>query len=265
MKAGWSRVFIISVATTMLALVVLPPWFARNPYRPAMQKQWISDTIRELEQAKPLSLSFTNRDGEVIWTTENGRSPRSRFILFTNGWAAYQIHSMHWKGGFATAMLRTSDGAYYINQLHFNNIFAWIKGPIFEAPPGDFQDFLENYGYAQDWVPISLDGRIFCAVVLLEKSKEPHPKFGKKSLAVWVNERRGDGETNLYEGRIRVTGSYVCWKTRWLTNGQIAVDVCEYPGMNYAPDINGAFLRSNYLTTLTLQRDSQTGRFMEVK
>jgi len=270
----WLRALTVLALVAVIAFVLLP-WLGQNRYQLTSQKQWISDTFRELEHKTPASLTITNRDGNAIWVTQDVHNSHSGFLLFSNGWAAYEIHNLHGLGSFDTAILRTSDGAYYMSPLHYHNLMGFMKGPKFETPPASFADFLQNYGCAQEWAVLSPDGRLHCAVVLNGGYKSPHPKRGKQTLNVWINQTTEmDGESNLYAGRLSVVGSYVCWGTRWLANRQIAVDICDYPEKDYAP---GGFYHqhdpglfyfhghSNYLTTITFGPDRQTGRYTELK
>ena len=182
------------------------------------------------------------------------------YLVFSNGWAAYAMHSWHDNDGMDDiALLRTSDGPFYLSKHHLCcGITSDLLMPGGDNPqPADARDFIERRGQRQEWSLYSPDGRLRCAV------RSPYADRRKASKGVWVWIGRGNGtnETTLLEHRYEVPGAYLSWTTRWVSGDELVVNVYDYGPGGTPYMYENAPHRD--ITTFRFCRDTQSGQFVE--
>jgi hypothetical protein len=196
--------------------------------------------------------------GETPWILPD-------YLIFSNGWAAYRIHTIHdGKDVGDTTVLRTSDGNYYLSHLHFcvgiiEDMEASLSLNKSSPPPADAKDFIEHFGKRQEWNLMAKDNRLWCVINF---PREPHYEQGKKTFWVWIVSNEGTNQVTIFDRRYVVTGSYVSWNTHWFTNDSLAIDVYDH-GQDVSPRMYPESGQSNLITSLTLFRDRGTGKFTE--
>lgn len=277
---------ILIVVTVLLSgwafYIVLPHlaiYFAGDGFRVQDQRAWIQNAVAELAQVPPPP---TNQNPATTWwiapgfqmvTNRNSIPPgKTGYLLFSNGWAAYKIHTGHQRGGIDdTAVLRDSEGDLYVGRRHLcAGITEWMSpNPLSDfffsevqpARPVDMEDFLATYGKLQGWTMFGGEGRPWCVI----SCPEGIMRFreGKdKPLWLWVSEGSGTNRTTLFERRYSIAGHYVCGTTHWLSNDCLKIDVYDYGpdrARKYDPDAR----LSNHITSVILTRDKMTGKFSE--
>ena len=72
-------------------------------------------------------------------------------------------------------------------------------------------------------------------------------------------------ETLIFRREIQVRGSDVGWDCTWDTEDNVSVVVFDYGPHIYWEDARKAGTPSNYLASVSLIRDKQTGKFQERK
>jgi len=72
-------------------------------------------------------------------------------------------------------------------------------------------------------------------------------------------------ETLIFRREIHVKGSDVSWDCTWNTADNVSVVVFDYGPHVYWEDARKAGTPSNYLASVSLIRDNQTGKFQEQK
>jgi len=185
--------------------------------------------------------------------------------MFSNGWAAYKIHTSHQGEEIGdTTVLRTSEGALYVSHAHFcTGITEWMQprpnpdDP--HPPPSGAKEFFQHYGQWQGWDLFAPDNRLWCVI---NSPGQENNRGRKKPLWVWISSGKGTNRTTLLDRRYVVTGSYISWATHWLSNDCIAVDVFDY-GAHRSPAAYPDSLRSNHIMTLSFRRNAQTAEFTE--
>jgi hypothetical protein len=187
------------------------------------------------------------------------------FLIFSNGWAAYKIHTIHDGEDIGdTTVLRTSEGALYLSHTHFCTGITEMMRPRphsedSPASPSDAKDFFEGYGKWQGWNLFSGDNRLWC-VINSQNSENMHG--GKKPLRVWISSGDGTNRTTLFDRRYVVAGFYVSCATHWLSNECLALDIYDY-GPHNSPRMYPDSLRSNHIASLSFRPDQETGKFTE--
>jgi hypothetical protein len=112
--------------------------------RDVAQAQWLKSATQELQSRGAPST-------ELMHTLQPGQWAGHGFILFTNGWASFAYHTFHDSEEIGdVALLRTSDGIFYVSHFHFCVGEAEFWAPH-KIQPKDFSQFLELYGAKQDW------------------------------------------------------------------------------------------------------------------
>lgn len=110
--------------------------------------QWLQHAMEETQkQGAPASGLFRSFQPKQ-WAGHG-------YLLFSNGWAVFISHSSHDSemcGGRIgnIALLRTSDGDFYVSDFHFCMGDAEFHGSD-KIQPRDFSQFLELYGGEQKW------------------------------------------------------------------------------------------------------------------
>ena len=215
--------------------------------------EWIKKATRQLETVGPPPI-------EIIQGAVTGRWATPDYLIFSNGWAAYAMHSLHDNDGMDDiALLRTSDGPFYLSRCHLCcGITSELLTPEGELPqPADASDFIERKAPKQEWSLYSPDGRLWCAV------RSPHATRRKASKGVWawIGSASGTNETTLFERRYEVSGSYLSWTTRWVSSNEVAVNVYDNGPRDNPYWPKGPPPRD--LATFRFSRDSKSGRFVE--
>jgi hypothetical protein len=135
------------------ALVYGPPavqtW--QQSARAKKEREWTQKTVQQLQQASSPSPDVGRGTNGPYWITED-------YLIFSNGWAAYKIHSIHANDGMGDiALLRGSDGVLYWSQFHFcGGIISDFRDSLNlreSGRPENLKDFLEKY--ATSWRPLS--------------------------------------------------------------------------------------------------------------
>ena len=246
--------FVLILALVLLALAA--PY--RGSFNVAAQRRWIQQTVQELAQkaSPPFGLKQCAGDSsENTWWRLPG------YLIFSNGWAAYKINTIHNSSKVGdVAVLKTSDGAYYYCHSHFcTGISEWMDtGPYSIGPaPADAKDFLTHCGKFQGWNLLSADNRLWCVINMRSSGNRD------KSLRVWISSGDNTNRTTLFDRRYNVAGEggLVSYHTRWLTNNNLAVDIFDCG--DFYESMNSHQQQSNHLKSLTFHKDSRTGRFTD--
>lgn len=220
--------------------------------------EWIRNTIQELAQTGPPSDDPGKTAPRHSWITRD-------YLIFSNGWAAFKIHTTHQRDGIGNiAILRLADNRYYSSKLHYCSGLGsslTLPHPDGISPrPADAPDFLDNIGKRQQWNLLSPDGRLTCAVICPDADR-----MRSKRKVLWVSITTGDasGDTNLFERRYSFTGKHLAWKTHWNSDESLVLAVFDYADSPMLRSWHHPDQRSNHLATLEFHRNKQTGRFME--
>ena len=253
--AKWpARLVVLAIFGALILIFGQRPlskWRERDSVKVQRQREWICQRIAELRQIGPPSDDSEQRASYSPWITP-------RYLIFSNSWAAYRIHTSHSSRLIGeVALLRTSDGRIYSSKLHYCvGIADWMLRSEGEIPcPADADDFFGNQGKRQQWNLLSPDGRVMC-VVFCSSSRSP-----RKTLWISIGNCDDSNATNFFVGRYPFTGEYLGWTTHWNSGDDLSVDVFAYvrnPLAEYPKDRD---VPTNYLATLTFHRDRQTGRF----
>jgi hypothetical protein len=250
-----------SLIFAILALGVLAgllmgrsPWRRwRESVQIKSEVEWIQKATRQLQQVGTPPI-------EVIQGAVTGRWATEKWLIFTNGWAGYAMHSWHENDGMDDiALLRTSEGSFYLSRCHLCcGITSELRPSDGETTrPADAKDFIERRARRQEWTLFSPDGCLRCAV----RSPYAYHKRPSKGIWVWIGSAVGTNETTLLQRRYVVSGTDVSWDTRWVSTNELAVDVFDY-GPNRSLHTYEYPPRRD-ITTLTFCRDDQTGRLVE--
>ena len=262
-KPDFARRFVIValciLAVFLLGKTALRKWQERESVRVEKERGWIRQAVQRLEQAGPPPKDLGQSPPYAPWVVPG-------YFVFSNGWAAYDLHSFHASDGMGDiALLRLSDGRLYTSKMHFCGGITDMMQPSGSEQlprPADAKDFFENCGRFQQWNLLSPDGRLSCAVICPDADRA---KKTKKALWVSISAPHGNSETNLFERRYTFSGNYVEWTTRWNSNEDLVIDVFDYvlnPMTHLGPE---AELPTNHLATLSFHRDRRTGRFTDEK
>jgi len=235
-------------------------------FRIKAQHEWIQKAVQELDRAMPAtSLQDTNADF-AWWNIPRQNSNaiisrrEPRCLVFSNGWAAYCLHTIHDDPAVGdTSVLRTSDGDYYLSGCHF-----CLGLPImYQVPqPANVQEFLAQYGQAQGWTLFATQAEgTWCVVSCPEGGSK---RTRNKRLWVWISSGNGTNRTTLFEQRHTIAGSYISWSARWPSNECCVVDIYDY-GRDRSAREYPESLRSNHLASFTYRLDQPTRKFVEQK
>jgi len=246
----------------VVALLLTWTWLHWDRFSAVAQRQWILQAVQELSQMLPPSPALernTDKSGSYTWWS------RPDYLIFSNGWAAYKIHTVHdgEKVG-DIAVLRASDGAlYYSNEHYCVGITEWMEPhPSLEAQspaPSDLRDFLAHYGERQDWKSFAPDNRKWCVV----NFSHPNGHQGRKPISVWISRGEGTNRATLLDRRYKVSGSYVSWSTSWPSNDCVVLDIYDHgPGIRPIISYPGTLL-SNHLMSLSFHLNNRTGLYEE--
>jgi hypothetical protein len=250
----------LGLGVLFVLLLLMPALRGRHAgFRVKAQHEWIQKTMQELALEAPPSIG-QNGQNDVVWWNSPG------YLLFSNGWAAYRLHTIHDGEDVGdTSVLRTSDGNFYLSEAHFCvGIGELLSSELDRDPnsprPTDVHDFLAHYGNFQGWALLGSKAELPWCVVSCPDREDTHTQ--KKPLWVWISSGAGTNQTTLFENRYTVAGSYVSWSITWLSSESCVVDIYDY-GRNNSPDLYREACRSNHITSLTLRRDGQTGKFTD--
>jgi len=249
--ARWVAAGIILLIIIALALPALRTWQEHRQAR--KERHWILKTAGELEQSASPSVEVKGDVDHHQWIV-------SDYLLFSNGWAAYKIHTTHQGDPIGDiALLRTSSGEYYSSKLHYCTGLRNMMRDKDPQWPEDANDFLDYYGRDQQWNLLSQDNRVWCVVT---SARRRHLR-SVKSLRVWIGSRDGATDSTQFENRYKITAGFISWKVRWNSNEQLDLTVFDYG--RFTPYMYGheSYLQSNYIKTITFRRDKQTGRFTD--
>ncbi len=260
MRRSALKIGVVTLGAVLAVLLILP-LLHQGSYRVNAERQWILQTVQELLQTAPPSFppsSGTNTSRKDPWWAH------PNYLIFSNGWAAYKIHTIHDSDDVGDiTVLRSSGGAFYCSREHYCvGITEWMEpSPHADeqiAAPSDLADFLQHYGRAQRWNAFALNHRLWCILSC------PHLRGAKKPVSVWISTGDGTNRLTLFERRYQVSGSHVSWATHWFSNDCVAVDIYDYSDRS----LGGAYpltSRSNHLMSLSFRRDPQTGQFTDKK
>lgn len=112
-------------------------------------------------------------------------------VVFSNGWAAYRVHSVHDSDGLADmALLRGSDGRLFFSTKHFcsGNISMELTDSNLPAP-ADLEEFLRKRAARQEWQPFpDGEGQVRCLVIQHPGPSLLRPKTSRNWVWISVNE-----------------------------------------------------------------------------
>ena len=251
------------VITALVLAVALPVGLAIARWRESVRihktNEWIRNTIQELAKTGPPSDDPGKTMPSPSWITRD-------HLIFSNGWAAYKIHTVHHgKEVGDIAILRLADNRYYSSKLHYcsGGLSSLLprSDPDGIAPrPADAQDFLDNIGKRQQWNLLSPEGRLRCAIICPNADRR---RTKRKVLWVSINTGDASGDTNLFERRYSFPGNHLAWKTHWNSDESLVLSVFDYAVSPMTRPSYHPEQRSNHLATLEFHRNKQTGRFTE--
>jgi len=261
MQSRYLKWIISLLGFVFVLMLAMPALLAGRhfSFRLQAQQDWIQKSVQELAMAVPPPVAPIRKPDDTWWNTPG-------YLLFSNGWAAYTLHTIH--NGEAvgdTSVLRTSDGDFYLSETHFCvGIGELLSSESDRDPnsprPADAQDFFEHYGNFQGWAMLaSKDQQPRCVVSCPDRE---NTRSEKKPLWVWIAGGKGTNQTTLFEKRYSIAGSYVSWSITWFSNECCVVDVYDY-GRNNSPRVDREACRSNHITSLSFRRNLQTGKFTE--
>jgi hypothetical protein len=138
--SGRGILIIVTVLLSGWALYIVLQYvaiyFAGNSFPVQDQRAWIQNAVAELAQVSPPP---TNPNIATAWWIAPGfqlvtnRDPippsKTGYLLFSNGWAVYKIHTVHQRGKIDdTAVLRDSVGNLYVGRRHLcGGITEWMS------------------------------------------------------------------------------------------------------------------------------------------
>ena len=199
--------------------------------------------------------SATTR-ADQIWHSLPG------YLVFSNGWAAYQLHTMHGcDGGGDVALLRTSDGSLYMSHMHF---CAGIAEEIQSSPdtntlrPADISDFLIHHAVAQRWRLVAHTNELWCVVNAAEEDFRHD-----KRLWIWISTADGTNRITLCDQQQKLRSNFASWTPRWISSDTLQIDLFDLgplPPRSIAP----APAESNFVSSLIYKRDPESGKFKQV-
>jgi hypothetical protein len=144
------------VVNIIAALCVLAVLFVAF----SLRRQWLETTVikqecewvwlnaRQLAEAGPPSAELQN--GAIT-----GRWVQQGYLLFSNGWAGYRIHTTHACDGLGNmALVRTPDGVLYLSKLHYcGGIGEWmVPPPATSLGPPMQESFLRGRGNTRNGI-----------------------------------------------------------------------------------------------------------------
>lgn len=247
------------VGLCCLVIIMIGPWVRRNLRNRTdikREREWIWVKARQLAEAGPPSAELQN--GAIT-----GRWVQQDYLLFSNGWAGYRIHTSHACDGLGNmALLRTKDGTLYLSKLHFCvGIADWMVPATNDPPrPADATEFLAVYGKYQQWNRLSPDGRLACVI----RSPDVERFREKRRVWVWIGRTGGPNRTTLLDEQYQVPRSAVAWSTHWISDERLNVEFYNYNGRDllsvFDPDED---VSSNHIATLAFHLDHNTGKFTD--
>jgi hypothetical protein len=240
------------LATLVLAAYAFGSWRSRKQLQ--ARRAWISTTAQQLAHAPPGINEVDPRVPQTKWVFPN-------FLIFSNSWAGYRIHTIHDGDEIGDiTLLRTSGGALYMSETHFCTGITEMMRPRPDLEgsmpaPSDEKDFLESYGRLQGWHLVTSNKLPWCVVTVEDAL---NVRIREKPVRVWISGGDEFNRTTLFDHACTIHGSYVSYAMRWPTEGSLTLDFFDYYNSprNY-PDA----LRSNYLCSITLKQDPKTGMF----
>jgi len=248
-------IVIVIVGLCCLVVIFAGPSFRRKlRSRTDMrrEREWIWLKARELVEAGPPS-------AELQYGANTGRWVQQGYLLFSNGWAGYQIHTSHACDRMGNmALLRTDDGILYLSKLHYcGGIADWMASPRDDLPrPANAVEFLSVRGRYQEWNRLSPDGRVACII------RSPDEK--RNRVTIWIGRADGPHLTTFLDEQYQVPRFAVAWSTYWLSNERVNVEFYNYNGRDvlsvFEPDENPP---SNHIATLAFHLDHKSGRFTD--
>jgi hypothetical protein len=258
--SSWIKMAVLVLGTFIAVRLVLP-LLPRDTFKVTAQRQWqwILQAVQDLSQAAPPSLppaSGTNTSRENSWWGH------PNYLIFSNGWAAYRINSIHDGPDVGDiAVLRTSEGAFYYSNQHYCAGITESMDPMPGAKeeiaaPSDLKDFLEHDARPQRWNAFAPGNGLWCILSC------PRLRGSKKPISVWISTGEGTNRSTLWDRRYEVSASRVSWATHWSSNDSVAVDIYDYSDTS----LGGAYAlstKSNCVMSLSFGRDNQTGQFTD--
>ena len=134
-------VLIISFLAVML---VLPAYRAHHRYHGDQKAQaiWLWSSVQELQNRGSPPADFAKGLDPDVWVSHG-------FLVFSNGWASFTFHTIHDSEDIGDiALLRTSDGIFYVSYFHFCVGEAEFSS---QRHPKDIAEFLELFGARHGW------------------------------------------------------------------------------------------------------------------
>lgn len=254
---AWRLVVLVFSGAIILVLAQHPllKWRERDSVKVQKQREWICRTVARLRKAEPPAADLAQSSSETPWIT-------SGYLIFSNGWAAYKVHTHHDDRLIGDiALLRLADGRIYSSRHHYCSSIRRLMTRVDGNPPQphDFEDFFNNRARHQEWNLLSPDGRLMCAVM------DPRSRKVEKAIWVSIGDCDDSSATNFFVGRYTFSGDFLGWSTHWKSSDELAVDVFTYARNPFMDSDNARVNPTNCLSTLEFHRDKQTGRFTEVK
>jgi hypothetical protein len=239
---------------------------------------WIQEAVQQIEKSHAPAPELIQSASTGRW--ETARSKTEGYLVFSNGWAACRMRSVHDNDEMDDiAVLKMPDGTFYLSRCHFclgiqaETVSRHATNPvpvdgqdILEAlsergdhsQPSDAKDFLENGARWQGWYLFSRDGKIQCIV----RSPYEDHRREKKGLWVWIGAVDGTTNKTLLQKTYSILADRdMTWTANWSSDDEITLDVFDYRGNS--PTMMGEDYPKRLLTTLIFQRDKQSGMFLE--
>lgn len=260
-KHGMRLRKIVSIIAGLCFLAIL---FAGS----SLRRQWYQSTVIKQEREWVwLNARQLAEAGQPSAELQNGAIPgrwiQRDYLLFSNGWAGYRIHTTHAEDGLGNmALLRTDDGALYLSKLHYCvGIGEWMVPTISELPqPASAGEFLSGLGKYQEWNRLSSDGRVACVIRKLDMERTQN----SYRIWIWIGRMDGSSQAALLDEQYVIPRSYLAWSTHWVSNERVEVDFYNYNGKSLQsvldPDED---LSSNHLSTFTFHLDHNTLKFTD--
>lgn len=142
---SYTGILLILLVTCLVAISLTVGRYVVSRHAQAL---WLENARKTLagRSAPPADLIQTIRStdwrGDGAWAGHG-------YLVFTNGWASFAFNTFHESTKIGDiALLRTSDGAYYISHYHF----CMGESEFNDVPmPMNFSQFLGTFGVQQGW------------------------------------------------------------------------------------------------------------------
>jgi len=124
----------LGIITVLISVAIWRPW-------DTARADWLRAAIQEVRAYGPPSAADLEVAARNTWRT-------SKYLVFSNGWAAFKMHSMHSPGPVGdAAVLVTSNGESFRSFQHLCKGIGWR----IQSRPGNSDEYMRTYGRDERW------------------------------------------------------------------------------------------------------------------